>query len=97
MCSSDLWRRNPELKWRLTEERLARLVSIQARLMDIGVSLVRPGGRLVYAVCSVLGDEGDAQAAAFSKRHGATESARLALSPAAHGCDGFFVASFEIR
>ena len=97
-CSgTGTWRRNPELKWRLTEERLARLVSIQARLMDIGVSLVRPGGRLVYAVCSVLGDEGDAQAAAFSNRHGATESARLALSPAAHGCDGFFVASFEIR
>jgi len=97
-CSgTGTWRRNPELKWRLTPERLARLVAVQARLMDIGASLLRPGGRLVYAVCSVLPDEGSGQAEAFLKRCTAIETARVALSPAAHGCDGFFVASFEIR
>ena len=97
-CSgTGTWRRNPELKWRLTEDRLARLVGIQARLMNIGASLVRPGGRLVYAVCSVLREEGEAQASAFALAMGARETARLALSPAANGCDGFFVASFEMR
>ncbi len=97
-CSgTGTWRRNPELKWRLTEARLQRLVAVQARLMHIGASLVRPGGRLVYAVCSVLPEEGDAQAKAFAIATGAQETARLALSPAAHGCDGFFVASFAMR
>ncbi len=97
-CSgTGTWRRNPELKWRLTPERLERLVTIQARLMDLGASLLKPGGRLVFAVCSVLAEEGEAQADRFAARSGAVETARLALSPAVHGCDGFFVASFEIR
>ena len=49
------WRRNPEGRWRLTPERLDRLVALQARLLDIAAPLVRPGGALVYAVCSILG------------------------------------------
>ena len=45
-CSgSGTWRRNPEGRWRLTPERLDRLVAIQQRLLDIAAELVRPGGR----------------------------------------------------
>jgi 16S rRNA (cytosine967-C5)-methyltransferase len=63
-CSgSGTWRRNPETRWRLTGERLARLVAEQARLIEIAKRLVRPGGALVYAVCSLLPDEGPRQAA----------------------------------
>lgn len=63
-CSgSGTWRRNPETRWRLTPERLARVVAEQARLIEIAERLVRPGGALVYAVCSLLPDEGPRQAA----------------------------------
>lgn len=63
-CSgSGTWRRNPETRWRLTPDRLARVVAEQARLIEIARRLVRPGGALVYAVCSLLPDEGPRQAA----------------------------------
>ncbi|WP_017671851.1 RsmB/NOP family class I SAM-dependent RNA methyltransferase [Blastomonas sp. AAP53] len=63
-CSgSGTWRRNPETRWRLTPERLERLVGEQARLVEIAMRLVRPGGALVYAVCSLLPDEGPRQIA----------------------------------
>lgn len=61
-CSgTGTWRRNPETRWRLTPDRLERLLSEQARLIDIAATLVRPGGTLVYAVCSLLKDEGQGQ------------------------------------
>ncbi|MCG6120554.1 MAG: RsmB/NOP family class I SAM-dependent RNA methyltransferase, partial [Blastomonas sp.] len=63
-CSgSGTWRRNPETRWRLTPDRLDKLVAEQARLIDIAMRLVRPGGALVYAVCSLLPDEGPRQIA----------------------------------
>jgi 16S rRNA (cytosine967-C5)-methyltransferase len=108
-CSgSGTWRRNPETRWRLTPERLARLVELQARLLDVAARLVRPDGRLVYAVCSVLAEEGRGQAEAFAKRHSGLISSpspmragRLAgpgqlLSPARDGTDGFFVARWQV-
>src|SRR5437763_7440466 len=69
-CSgSGTWRRNPEGRWRLSHERLDRLVETQQRLLDIAAELVRPGGRLVYAVCSLLSREGAGQIEAFLSRH----------------------------
>jgi 16S rRNA (cytosine967-C5)-methyltransferase len=54
-CSgTGTWRRNPETRWRLTPERLERLVALQSHLLDLAAELVRPGGVLVYAVCSLL-------------------------------------------
>src|SRR3546814_16297173 len=65
-CSgTGTWRRNPELRWRLTPERLDRLAALQARLLDMAAELVRPGRHLVYAVCSVLAREGRDQAEAL--------------------------------
>ena len=106
-CSgSGTWRRNPETRWRLTPERLARLVKLQADLLDVAAEHVRPGGHLVYAVCSLLADEGRDQAAAFGARSSmvpvplAIEVGRDAgpgrlLSPARDGTDGFFVARWR--
>ena len=95
-CSgTGTWRRNPELRWRLTPERLARLVAVQARLIDLGASLLKPGGRLVYAVCSVLAEEGAHQAHAGAARTGLGLGPTRALTPLADGCDGFFVARLE--
>jgi 16S rRNA (cytosine967-C5)-methyltransferase len=104
-CSgSGTWRRNPEGRWRLTSERLDRLVAVQQRLLDLGAELVKPGGRLVYAVCSLLSREGAGQIAGFHTRHSSwiSEQIRIAggrvdgpgrlLTPGHDGTDGFFVA-----
>ncbi|MEO8455224.1 MAG: RsmB/NOP family class I SAM-dependent RNA methyltransferase [Sphingomicrobium sp.] len=104
-CSgSGTWRRNPEGRWRLTSERLDRLISLQQRLLDMGAELVRPGGRLVYAVCSLLSREGAGQIEAFLIRHsswivqetpiaaGRLDGAGRLLTPGHDRTDGFFVA-----
>lgn len=95
-CSgTGTWRRNPELRWRLTADRLERLVTVQAGLIDLGASLLRPGGRLVYAVCSVLAEEGEAQARDGAARTGLRLDDQRAFTPLEQGCDGFFVARLE--
>jgi 16S rRNA (cytosine967-C5)-methyltransferase len=106
-CSgSGTWRRNPETRWRINPDRLARLTALQARLLDLAETLVRPGGILVYAVCSLLAEEGRDQAAAFTARSGLlpetvpVEAGRPAgsgslLTPGHDGTDGFFVARWE--
>ena len=104
-CSgSGTWRRNPEGRWRLTPERLDRVVTLQARLLDMAAELVRPGGRIVYAVCSLLSREGAGQIGDFLSRHsswiseetpfaaGRSDGAGKLLTPAHDGTDGFFVA-----
>jgi 16S rRNA (cytosine967-C5)-methyltransferase len=106
-CSgSGTWRRNPEGRWRLTPERLDRVVALQASLLELAAPLVRPGGMIVYATCSILAREGAGQAAAFLGRHSAWKAqepgfeggrgdgpGRL-LTPGHDGTDGFFVARF---
>jgi 16S rRNA (cytosine967-C5)-methyltransferase len=107
-CSgSGTWRRNPEGRWRLTPERLERETAAQARLLGIAAELVRPGGRLVYAVCSLLSREGAGQAAAFLSRHsswtmhdpvtgaGRPDGGGRLLTPGHDGTDGFFIAEFH--
>jgi 16S rRNA (cytosine967-C5)-methyltransferase len=59
------WRRNPDGKWRATQEDLAELVIRQQQILASAARLVRPGGRLIYATCSLLREEDEAQAEAF--------------------------------
>jgi len=60
-CSgTGTWRRRPEASWRLAPEELVRLLAVQAALLDRAADLVRPGGLVVYAVCSLLRAEGEA-------------------------------------
>jgi 16S rRNA (cytosine967-C5)-methyltransferase len=106
-CSgTGTWRRNPETRWRVTPERLDRLTALQARLLDLGAALLRPGGTLVYAVCSLLAEEGRSQAEALGVRSslvpepvpiqaGRPAGPGLLLSPARDGTDGFFVARWR--
>jgi 16S rRNA (cytosine967-C5)-methyltransferase len=104
-CSgSGTWRRNPEGRWRLTPERLDRVVALQARLLDIAAAMVRPGGRVVYAVCSLLSREGAGQIETFLSRHsswmveetpiaaGRLDGVGRILTPGHDDTDGFFVA-----
>ncbi len=107
-CSgSGTWRRNPETRWRLDERELERLVHEQARLLDIAAALVKPGGFLVYAVCSLLAAEGAMQIAQFLARNAGWRAAdsgitagrkdgdgRL-LTPAHDGSDGFYLVRIE--
>lgn len=65
-CSgTGVLRRHPDIGWRLTEADLERLVAEQAALLDAYAPLVKPGGRLVYAVCSLLPVEGESQIKRF--------------------------------
>jgi 16S rRNA (cytosine967-C5)-methyltransferase len=62
-------RRNPDLKWRQSPADLAELTEKQARILASASTLVKPGGRLVYATCSVLPEENDAIVDAFLASH----------------------------
>jgi 16S rRNA (cytosine967-C5)-methyltransferase len=122
-CSgSGSWRRNPDARWRLSPESVAKYAARQEDILLRAAQLVKPGGRLVYATCSVLCEENEDVVAAFLAAHEefATipvenvwvetiaameggvafgkilESGEwLHLTPARHGCDGFFVAVME--
>ena len=72
------WRRNPDAKWRSRPEDLAELVERQQQILRSAARLVRPGGRLVYATCSLLREEDEAQAEAFL-----AEAPDFSLVPAA--------------
>lgn len=106
-CSgSGTWRRSPELRWRLTPQRLDRLVAEQARLIRIAAGLVQPGGTLAYAVCSLIPAEGPDVVAAFLRDHRDFEAAPTGLpdgigrasgdgavlTPLRDTTDGFFLA-----
>jgi 16S rRNA (cytosine967-C5)-methyltransferase len=62
-------RRNPDLKWRHDEASLAELTAKQASILAAASMLVKPGGRLVYATCSVLAEENEAIVDAFLTTH----------------------------
>lgn len=63
------WRRNPDAKWRLTPEKLANLAETQKHILATAAPMVKKGGWLVYATCSVLPAENDQQVAAFMHTH----------------------------
>ena len=111
-CSgTGTWRRNPDARWRVLGLGLENLLPLQARILASAARLVKPGGRLVYATCSMLTEENEAQVAAFLAAHPAfhvvplgevapqlTDSAHpdyLSLTPARHDTDGFFAAIMQ--
>jgi len=63
------WRRNPDAKWQTTEQTLTELVGRQAAILDSAARLVKPGGRLIHATCSLLPEENEAQVESFLARH----------------------------
>ncbi|TNF59712.1 MAG: RsmB/NOP family class I SAM-dependent RNA methyltransferase [Burkholderiales bacterium] len=82
-------RRSPDLKWRQTPETVAAQVVLQQRILESAARLVRPGGRLVYATCSLLTQENEAVAAVFDQGHPQFEVLPVQeLLAAAHVADG---------
>lgn len=103
-CSgSGTWRRNPDTRWQTYGPSLDELIPIQAEILDKASRTVKPGGRLVYATCSLFARENEEQVEAFLKTHEDFEllaldetlgvgSPYMRLSPHVHGTDGFFTA-----
>ena len=68
-CSgTGTWRRNPDMRWRAFGPKLEELRTTQAEILDRVGKTVKPGGRLVYATCSLLREENEAQVEAFLLR-----------------------------
>ncbi len=72
-------RRNPDLKWRQTPQSVAELQVKQAAILASAARLVKPGGRLVYATCSLLEVENEGIAEAFTAAHDSSFSVMPAL------------------
>ncbi len=92
-CSgSGAWRRQPAAKWDLNEARLKTLTDLQQRILEKASLLVRPGGHLAYATCSLLNEENSEQVDRFLSRNtNWIKSDSLRLTPL-DGGDGFFLA-----
>lgn len=110
-CSgSGVIRRHPDIRLLRRESDLAALIRTQSALLDALWPLLAPGGRLVYATCSVLADENDGQVAAFLDRQRAARALDVVPSwfgrasahgrqnlPGEGGFDGFYYAVLAHR
>ncbi len=86
-------KRQPDLKWRLKPAQLDRLRGIQAELLETYSAMLKPGGRLVYATCSILPSENRAAVDGLLAKGGFTLIEECPVSPAATGFDGFYAAA----
>jgi 16S rRNA (cytosine967-C5)-methyltransferase len=91
-------RRNPDLKWRQKPEGIADVAATQTAILDSAARLLKSGGRLVYATCSVLPQENEDIANAFSAAHPdfvqlpvLDELSRLKVAHAESLCNGPFL------
>ena len=91
-------RRNPDAKWKLQPEFIENIKKTQAEILDNYSKMVKPGGKMVYATCSILPSENNQQIKDFLKRD-AGKSFTLAnektVSPSQSGYDGFYMALLE--
>lgn len=87
-------RRNPDAKWKLSQDFIDRVVVEQADIITRYSRMVKPGGKLVYATCSILPRENDVQVDAFlasEAGQGWTLEHKHTFLPQVEGYDGFFV------
>jgi len=88
-------RRNPDMKWKFTQEMLLRLVGQQRTIFEQALSFLKPEGTIVYATCSILPEENQQQLEHFMKIYSLTLKAHPFQSlPKFGGMDGFFAATF---
>lgn len=107
-CSgSGTWRRNPENRWRLTDDILKGYIKTQNDLLIEAWQMVKPGGRVAYMTCSILKGENEDQIEQFLKLNDDAKlipirkqgieamDGTLQVSPYSRQMDGFFVAIIE--
>lgn len=88
-------KRNPDAKWKLTPEFLLEITQVQKEILHDYASMVKPGGTLVYATCSILPQENQQQIETFLKSQEGQDfslEAQETLLPSVTGYDGFFMA-----
>src|SRR4051794_38836633 len=88
--------RRPDARWRKTPQQIDELSQLQSELLDGAARTTRPGGILVYSVCTISPEEGPAQVDRFTARHhDFTETSRRQTLPHRDRTDGFFIARLE--
>ena len=88
-------RRNPDAKWKIDADFLERVKQTQQQILSAYASMVKPGGKLIYATCSILKEENQEQVERFLKSPKGTEfifEKDNFISPAKSGFDGFYMA-----
>jgi len=88
-------RRNPDAKWKLNPDFLERVTNTQSQLLTDYSRMVKPGGKLVYATCSILPQENEHQVQEFLQKECGTDfvlEEEKHCSPADDGFDGFYMA-----
>ncbi|WP_086542685.1 methyltransferase domain-containing protein [Algoriphagus antarcticus] len=91
-------RRNPDTKWKLTEESIAKVQKTQQEILQSYPSMVKPGGQMVYATCSILPSENQDQIAIFlaseaGKDFTLIEDQKVLAQES--GFDGFYIARLQ--
>ncbi len=99
---SGTWRRNPDMKWRTKPEDLQEMIALQSSILEAAVKLVKTGGKLVYATCSILPEENMQQVQRFLSANPdfslepillkETSHDYMQLLPHTNATDGFFAA-----
>jgi 16S rRNA C967 or C1407 C5-methylase (RsmB/RsmF family) len=99
------WRRGPDRRWHVRAEDAARHAATNRALLAAATRVLAPGGRLVFATCTLLAEENEAVAESVGLEPVAAlegplaaalgAGARLTLRPDLHGADGFFVATWR--
>jgi 16S rRNA (cytosine967-C5)-methyltransferase len=90
-------RRNPDAKWKLSPEFLERVRATQAEILCSYSRILKPGGKMVYATCSILPSENERQVERFlSENKDFKLLAERHISPAMDGFDGFYMALLEM-
>ena len=86
-------RRNPDAKWKVDLSFIDRMRSLQKEILTNYASMLRPGGKLIYATCSILPSENSKQVSYFCSEHThfQLEEEKI-ISPALSGFDGFYMA-----
>ncbi len=100
--------KNPELRWRLIEDKLRDIIELQRRLLESAVKLLKPGGRLLYTTCSLLYEENEGNVEWILEKHPELRlipikgpysegflPGTMRAWPHKHGVTGFFYALFE--
>lgn len=91
-------RRNPDSKWKMDPEFLKTIKRQQAEILDSYSRMVKPGGQLVYATCSILPSENEKQVQSFLQRpegDGFKLISEEKISPCTSGFDGFYIALLQ--
>lgn len=97
-CSgSGTIRRNPDHKWKIDATMIKELVAVQRKIVHDAIQYLKPSGKLVYATCSLLPQENQAQVEYILKNFPVKLEKELILLPQDGGMDGFFSATFINR